>query len=210
MPRLVLLHGVATTSRVWDRVLPLLAARPGYDVRAVDRPRTGDLDREVAALKPLVEGCWVVGVSGGATLGLALASSGVPLEGALLHEPAVGSLEPGLLVPVAVAFAAEGTAGLGRALYGASWDLAMAGPATDTETGAELAMFRSFEPSPVPASAGRVVVTAGSLSPGIRHRSVAALAAAVGCEVSTVENASHFAPHDTPADFATAVIRVIA
>jgi pimeloyl-ACP methyl ester carboxylesterase len=205
MPRLVLVHGAATTSRMWDRVLPILAARPGFAVTALERPRTGDLDREVAALAPLVEGAWLVGVSGGATLGLAVASAGVPLAGAMLHEPAVGSLEPGLLVPVAAAFAEDGTAGLGRALYGASWDLRMAGAVRDADTAAELAMFRSFEPAPLPSSAGRVVVTVGGRSPGIRHRSVTALAVAVGCEVEVIHQASHFAPHDSPAAFAAAV-----
>lgn len=194
---------------MWDRVLPLLVSRFGHDVTAVDRPRTGDLAREVAALSPLVEGSWVVGVSGGATLGLALAAAGVPLAGAVLHEPAVGSLEPGLLAPVAAAFAARGTAGLGRTLYGQSWEPDMAGPVDDAETGAELAMFRGFEPTPLPRSAGRVVVTVGSLSPDIRHRSVAALAAAVGCEVRTIEHACHFAPHDAPAEFATTVARAV-
>lgn len=209
MSRLVLVHGAATTSRLWDRVLPVLEARSGYDVTAVERPRTGVLDSEVAALTPLVEGAWVVGVSGGATLGLAVAAAGVPLAGALLHEPAVGSLEPGLLVPVAAAFAAHGTAGLGRTLYGESWDLSMAGAVHDADTAAELAMFRSFEPAPLPPSAGRVVVTVGSLSPEIRHRSVAVLAAAIGCEVHTVEGTSHFAPHDDPAAFAAAVVDLV-
>ena len=209
MPRLVLVHGAATTARMWDRVLPLLAVRPDWAVTALERPRTGDLTREVAALAPLVEGAWVVGASGGATLGLAIAAAGVPLAGAMLHEPAVGSLEPDLLVPVAAAFAANGTAGLGAALYGASWDLTMAGPVRDADTAAELAMFRSFEPAPLPPSARRVVVTVGRRSPRIRHRSVAALAAAVGCEVLTIDEASHFAPHDAPVAFAAAVMRVV-
>jgi pimeloyl-ACP methyl ester carboxylesterase len=209
MPRLVLVHGAATTARMWDRVLPLLAARPGYEVTALERPRTGYLANEVASVARLVEGAWLVGVSGGATLGLAVAAAGVPLAGAVLHEPAVGSLEPGLLVPVAAAFAADGTAGLGGALYGPSWNVTMAGPAPEAHTAADLAMFRSFEPTPLPPSAGRVVVTVGGRSPRIRHRSVAALAAAVGCEALTIDRASHFAPHDAPAVFAAAVTHLV-
>lgn len=210
MVRLVLVHGAATTSRMWDRVLPLLVASTAREVVAVERPRTGDLDREVAELAPLVEGSWLVGVSGGATLGLALAAAGVPLAGAVLHEPAVGSLEPGLLVPVVSAFTAHGTAGLGRQLYGQSWEPAMAGVVDDEDTAAELAMFRSFEPTPLPASAGRVVATVGALSPDIRHRSVAVLAAAIGCESHVVDGASHFAPRDAPVPFAAAVAGLIA
>ena len=209
MKRLVLVHGAATTSRMWDRVLPLLKAQTLSNVTAVERPRTGELDREIAELTPLVEGSWLIGVSGGATLGLAIAAAGVPLAGALLHEPAVGSLQPDLLTPVAAAFAAAGTAGLGRTLYGPSWQPDMAGQVDDTGTRAELSMFRSFEPTHLPPSAGRVVVTVGSLSPHIRHSSVRALASAIGCEVRTIDHASHFAPHDAPASFATAVVRVI-
>lgn len=209
MVRLVLVHGAATTSRMWDRVLPLLEAWTTCSVTAVERPRTGTLDREVAELTPLVEGSWLVGASGGATLGLAVAAAGVPLAGAFLHEPAVGSLEPGLLAPVTTAFVATGTLGLGRTLYGPSWHADMAGSAGDAETGAELAMFQSFEPTRLPPSAGRVMVTVGSRSPHIRHRSVAALAAAVGCEVGIIDHASHFAPHDAPADFASALVRLL-
>ncbi|HWH96914.1 MAG TPA: hypothetical protein VNS80_00970, partial [Pseudolysinimonas sp.] len=101
-PRIVLLHGVATTSGVWRPVLPFLE---GLDVATPDRPCLGDLDAELGALESIVEGALVAGVSGGATLGLAFAASDVRLAGAILHEPAVGSLVPGLLAPVAAAYA---------------------------------------------------------------------------------------------------------
>ncbi|MBZ5737086.1 alpha/beta fold hydrolase [Nocardioides mangrovi] len=87
MARVVLLHGTGTTSAVWDLVIPLLGPRDGHDVVALDPPRTGGLDREVAWLRPRVAGCWVVGMGDGATLGLALAAAGAPLAGAVLHEP---------------------------------------------------------------------------------------------------------------------------
>ena len=85
----------------------------------------------------------------------------------------------------------------------------MAGDVRDADTAAELAMFRSFEPAPLPPSAGRVVATVGGRSPRIRHRSVTALASAVGCEVQIIDQASHFAPHDSPAAFAAAVTRLV-
>jgi pimeloyl-ACP methyl ester carboxylesterase len=47
------------------------------------RPSSGDLDAEVAALADAADGALVVGVSGGATLGLALAASGTRLAGAV-------------------------------------------------------------------------------------------------------------------------------
>lgn len=68
-PRVVLIHGAATTSRVWRRVRPLLR---GFDVTVPDRPCSGDLNAEVAALRRVCTGALVVGVSGGATLGPAL------------------------------------------------------------------------------------------------------------------------------------------
>ena len=99
----MLIHGAATTSRVWRHVIPLLAQAGGRDVSCPDRAATGDLSAEVAALRDVCQGAIVAGVSGGATLGLALAAAGVPMRAALLHEPAVGSLYPGLLDQVRAA-----------------------------------------------------------------------------------------------------------
>ena len=61
---------------------------------------------EVDVLIAPVAGALVVGVSGGATLGLELAARGVGFRAAVLHEPAVGSLLPGLLDGVAAAYGA--------------------------------------------------------------------------------------------------------
>lgn len=207
MTCVVLVHGAATGAQVWDRLVPLLA---GHDVTSVARPRTGDLGSEVAWLAPRVEGAWVVGMSGGATLGLALAAMAVPLAGAVLHEPAVGRLAPGLLAPMVAAFDDGGTEAFARALYGPTWttDL-LDGPVDDVVTGRELAMFRAFEPEPPSTAAGRVVVTVGARSPANRHESVEALHAAYGYEVRTVPGASHFAAHDAPDSFADVVRAVV-
>ena len=102
-PRIVLLHGIATTAAVWDRVVTALAALGVTDVVALQRPCTGSLPAELDALAPLVHEALVVGQSGGATLALALAGSDHALAGAVAHEPAVGSLVPALLAPVAAA-----------------------------------------------------------------------------------------------------------
>jgi pimeloyl-ACP methyl ester carboxylesterase len=69
--RVVFIHGVATTHRVWDRVLPHFE---GYEISCPERPASGDLDVEIAALSELCSGAVVVGVSGGATLGMELAT----------------------------------------------------------------------------------------------------------------------------------------
>ncbi|CAB4697124.1 MAG: alpha/beta fold hydrolase [Actinobacteria bacterium] len=199
--RVVLVHGAATTPRVWDRVVPLL---DGYDVVVPERPRTGSLAAETAWLASVAASAWVVAISGGATLGLALAASGTPLAGAVLHEPAVGSLLPGLLAPIASAYAASGTAGLGSALYGPSWTPAMAGGVDEATTAAELAMFRSFEPSGATPAAGRVLVTWGADSPAVRREAAEALVP-LGYPVRALPGAAHFAAYDAPTALAAAV-----
>ena len=45
--RIVLVHGAATTGRIWAGVA---VALPEFEVLAPDRPCTGDLDRELDAL----------------------------------------------------------------------------------------------------------------------------------------------------------------
>lgn len=207
MTRVVLVHGAATSARMWDRLVPLL---PDHDVVALTRPRTGDLARELAWLAPQVEGAWVVGTSGGATLGLALASGSVPLAGAVLHEPAVGSLAPSLLSPMVGAFEEGGTTAFARTLYGGAWaPVLVGGPVDDAVTARELAMFRDFEPEPLSATAGRVVVTVGERSPAVRHASVEALRSAYGHEVLIVPGANHFAAYEAPHQFAATVLAVI-
>ena len=203
-PRIALLHGIATTASVWDRVVAALAGLGVDDVVAIQRPCTGSLAAELDALAPLTEDALVVGQSGGATLALALAGSSHSLAGAVAHEPAVGSLVPTLLAPVAAAFAERGVEGLGSTLYGASWSLGMAG----TNLAAiprELAMFRAFEPAPARAGQGRVLVTVGALSPPGRQEAAAALHTRLGYEVMPLEGASHFVAWDAPARFAAAI-----
>jgi pimeloyl-ACP methyl ester carboxylesterase len=207
MTRLVLVHGAATGPAVWDRLLPYLH---GYDASAVSRPRTGVLAREVDWLVPQVEGAWVVGMSGGATLGLALAARQVRLAGAVLHEPAVGSLVPGLLAPMAAAFSDGGTGAFARTLYGDAWTPTLLDGALDDDvTARELAMFKSFEPAPASATSGDVVITVGERSPAIRHQAVEALRSAYAYETRTVPTATHFAAYEEPAAFAATLLSVV-
>jgi len=202
--RVVLIHGAATTSRVWRRVSPLLRS---FDVVVPDRPCSGDLRAEVAALRQQCTGALVVGVSGGATLGLALAAAGVPMTAALLHEPAVGSLLPGLLDSVRRAYAAGGVGAFARALYGPAWTDAEA-PADPAAVGRDLAMFAAFEPAaPAPVMrAGQVIITVGESSPAIRHDSVSRLAGRFGYPAWVVPGAGHAVHLTHPAEL-TALIR---
>ncbi|MBB5911398.1 pimeloyl-ACP methyl ester carboxylesterase [Nocardia transvalensis] len=187
--RVVLIHGAATDSRVWSATAAAL--RGTAEVLCPDRPQSGDMDTEIAFLAPLCAGAFVAGVSGGATLGLELAARGVPLAGALLHEPAAGSLAPGLLDHVAAALASEGVEGFGRALYGPLWrpDRTEASVAT---VRAEFAMFRGFEPAPL-GTAHSVTLTVGANSPRPRHDSVRALAEHLGAGVRILPGVGHAA-----------------
>ncbi|MGW5384172.1 alpha/beta fold hydrolase [Nocardia sp. NPDC003963] len=202
--KVVLIHGVATDSRVWAATVAALG--PAVEVHAPDRPQSGDMDTEIAALAPLCEGAFVVGVSGGATLGLEMAARGVGFAGALLHEPAAGSLAPGLLDDIARAFHRDGVAGFGRALYGPSWTPELTAVARATVAG-ELAMFRAFEPRPVGAAATRITVTVGQNSPPARHRSVRDLGAALGLETQVLPGTAHAVHLETPAQLARWVRR---
>lgn len=202
--RVVLIHGVATDSRVWAATIAALGR--SVAVCCPDRPQSGDMDTEIAALAPLCEGAFVVGVSGGATLGLELAARGVEFTGALLHEPAAGSLAPRLLDEVAAAFRSDGVAGFGRALYGPSWTPELTTASTET-VAAELAMFRSFEPRPAGPLAQRITLTVGERSAPARHRSVQDLAAALGTEWRVVPGVGHAvhlqAPHQLAGELET-------
>jgi pimeloyl-ACP methyl ester carboxylesterase len=199
--RIVLVHGAATTARIWDKVYPFLG---DFDVVVPDRPMSGALHAELAFLEPLCAGAWVVGVSGGATLGLALAAEGVPMSGAVLHEPAAGSLVPHLLDAVAAAYRDGGVEGFGATLYGDAWSLDDA-PADCDAVARDLAMFRGFEPRRPAGAAGPVLLTVGADSPAVRHEVHAALTTALGVEGQVLPAARHAVHLEAPETFARSV-----
>ncbi|ACU75300.1 conserved hypothetical protein [Catenulispora acidiphila DSM 44928] len=210
-PRVVLIHGAATTAAVWNPVREALSrTRPDIRVAAPQRAYSGDLDLELAALAETAAGAVVIGVSGGATLGLALMASGVPLAGAVLHEPAVGSLVPGLLAHVAAGYQARGVPGFGAALYGPAWDASMA-PADPEAVGRDFAMFRAFEPA-VPATVpalGRTSTTVGELSPPARHEAARALSTFTGLPFQVLEGCGHAVHLERPLLFAAVIGRAV-
>ncbi|MGK2855441.1 MAG: alpha/beta fold hydrolase [Microbacteriaceae bacterium] len=205
LPRVVLVHGGATTASVWSRMASLLE---GVDVVAVDRPCSGDLATELATLAPHAEGALVVGVSGGATLGLALAASDVRLAGAILHEPAVGRLVPGLLAPMAAAYEAGGVDLFAATLYGTSWNRTMA-PADDAMVARDLAMFRAFEPAAAREGQGPVLITVGADSPPARHAAARALHDTLGYRTQNLPGCRHFVQWDNPEVLADLVMRAL-
>jgi pimeloyl-ACP methyl ester carboxylesterase len=202
--RVVLIHGAATTSRVWRHVVPLL---DGFDVACPDRACSGNLATEVAALRGLCSGAVVAGVSGGATLGLALAAAGTPMRAALLHEPAVGSLYPGLLDDVRAAYQRGGVPAFAAALYGPRWSPDGA-PADEHAVGRDLTMFSAFEPSAPAPGTGLVVLTVGERSPAARHESVRRLADKFGLDVWELPGARHATHLEAPGTFAAAIRRL--
>jgi pimeloyl-ACP methyl ester carboxylesterase len=208
--RFALIHGAATKPSVYDAVVDAITrAHPAADVVVPARDSSGDLDTELAALLPYVQGRFVAGVSGGATLGLALLAAGADIRGAVLHEPAAGSLAPGLLDAVAAAYRSGGIEGFARTLYGPSWQ----GDQSPTDPGAvgrDLAMFRAFEPETPADPSVRTVLTVGELSPPIRHEVVALLAQRFGYDVRVVPGCGHAAHLDAPQEWAAIVLSVAA
>lgn len=191
--RIVLIHGAATDSRVWRGTALVVHQATGATVEVPDRPQSGDLDEELTFLTPLCAGAFVIGVSGGATLGLELAARGVPLAGALLHEPAAGSLAPGLLTHVAEGLAAEGVVGFGHALYGPAWSPSDTRASVETIR-REFAMFGAFEPTrPAPAVASGITLTVGGNSPLSRYNAVQSLAALLGVPWRILDGVGHAA-----------------
>ena len=196
--RIVLIHGAATTAAIWQRVRCALAELfPQVPVVAPQRAYSGDLAAEVDALAALCTDAVVVGVSGGATLGLALLAAEVPLAGAVLHEPAVGSLVPGLLAPVAAAYASGGVAAFGAALYGPAWTAAMA-PADPDAVRRDLAMFSAFQPTPHPSVPGTALTTVGSRSPAVRHAAARALQVHCALPYRVIDDCGHAAHLECP------------
>lgn len=192
--RAVLVCGVAVDPPVWASTADALTAI-GYDVTVPMRPRSGCLDTEVEFLAPLCDGAVVFGVSGGATLGVELAARGVEMAAAFLHEPAAGSLAPGLLDPVVEAFRERGVQGFGQTLYGPGWRAAMT-RADEASVARELAMFRSFEPRPPVAEVSPVTLTVGERSPAARYASVDAVAALCGFDRRVLPGTAHAAHLD--------------
>jgi pimeloyl-ACP methyl ester carboxylesterase len=178
-------------------------------VTCPDRACSGDLTAEVAALRGLCSGAVVAGVSGGATLGLALAAAGVPVRAALLHEPATGSLYPGLLDAVRAAYSHGGAPAFAATLYGPAWTAAEA-PDDEHAVARDLAMFTAFESAPPAPGAGPVVLTVGERSPASRHESVRRLAEKFGFDVWELPGARHAVHLAIPEAFAAAIRRIAA
>jgi pimeloyl-ACP methyl ester carboxylesterase len=180
----------------------------GEHVIAPDRPQSGDLDTEIDFLIPLCTNATVLGVSGGATLGLELATRGIPMRSVWLHEPAAGSLAPGLLTHVAEGLATGGVRGFGTALYGSRWDPSLT-TATEASIRGEFAMFGRFEPSRLKIDTATVTLSVGANSPASRFDSVRSLSRFLDVGWMTLDGVAHAAHLEggLTTDYLTEILR---
>jgi pimeloyl-ACP methyl ester carboxylesterase len=235
-PDVVLLHGVGLDPRLFDPVLSMIpnASAPfrhryGHDRAGGARAAMASVEADAAELldtvaagrsdRPLV----VVGVSGGATLALAMAAIGRSgLAGVIAHEPLVGPLAPELHALV-VAAAAELAGGAGSiADRAAAFVRRLVGEATwatlppearrfvgehAAEVHAEVPLFAGYAPTvdDLAAIVPPLVVSTGERSHARRHQAAAALAALSPATQLVVRGAGHLVHWEQPVAFASMV-----
>ncbi len=226
-PPVVLVHGVGIGPWSYAGLARRLAVdhevvvvhRRGYG-RSAGLALPASLGGQVDDLADLGVGpAAFVGVSGGATLVLALAMSHPELvTAAVVHEPVVGALAPELHAQLSAAAArlaaSEGEAGVlefVRALIGPSmWQQlhpsqVAAAASCPAVVRAEVPQFLRFEPDPVQLRAlGGValVSSVGEASPASRHAAAAAVAAHTGRAPSVLPGAGHLAQLECPSALA--------
>lgn len=199
-----------------------LWVRPGYE----GRPAPGGLADQIDDLARLIDevgSAWVIGLSGGATLALALGIDPPPgLIGIVTHEPLVGPLVPDLDARVRAGAASIAEVGVDAVepflfgLYGHdSW--CRLPPEFDewrqrhhAAAAAEIPSFADFAPdlSDLQAMTIPHCTTVGARSGPERHR-VAALLAEAGATAVTIPECGHLALVDAPETFATAIAEFV-
>lgn len=227
-PVVVLLHGVGAGPASFDRLASRLEDR--HRVVALERPlgpggealdvtdQADLLAEELVALG--LSDALVVGVSGGATVGLALAirHPGVAC-GLVLHEPLLGAHAAGLHAQfeVAAALAATGTEGtmtVVRTVMGAStWEALAPDEQAASWTlaarwQAEIPRFAAFAPTAAELSSLRdrsVLATVGARSTDERRLAAAVLQNLAGVDVVEVPGAGNAVHLDAPPAFAELV-----
>jgi pimeloyl-ACP methyl ester carboxylesterase len=232
----VLVHGVGIGPRAFDSVASSLAEdhrvlvvrRRGYRP-AQPVPVSASVDEQVGDLVAVVETRGVtsatfVGVSGGATLVLALALARPDLvRAAVVHEPAIGPLAPDLhaeLLSAAVRLAAtpgpDGVLTFVNRLVG---DSAWAGlprlVIDEIETRwavvkAEVPEFIAFAPTAEALADLRgvgLMATVGSRSPECRQLAAKVLASHLGANVQVLDDVRHLPHLEAPDRFVAAIRR---
>ena len=222
--KIYLLHGVGMWPGLFRSVaarfehVHVVAGRPGYG----GAPPVDDLDGQTTAVAELIAACGpgvVVGVSGGATVALAVAIAGVPgVEATVTHEPLVGPLVPALHDRVAAAGTAltvdpspERIDAFLCGLYGDEWrslPIAAREWVVDHRStiSREVAQFATFAPSDADLAGVAIphLTTVGRRSGPERHE-VASLLAGYGARSAVIEAAGHLAVVENSGGFASAV-----
>jgi len=225
-PLVVLIHGVgfgpATLAPLAAALEPYarveIVARRGYGARAHVPPAATVSEHVDDVLGVLDETgtprAVVAGMSGGATVALALALRNPErVVTAVAHEPAVGSLSPELRALVSGALSRGGGNELLRVLAGAdTWDgLPDDGvSALDARAGlveADARAFLAFEPHLPPNPPGcPLVCSVGERSSALRFTVAERLAARTGGVVHVVPGCGHLPQLDAPAAFAQLIL----
>jgi len=225
-PPIVLIHGVGFGPETLAPVAEALAAhaqvisvaRRGYGERAGFPPAATVAEHVEDVLSALdeagTERAVVAGMSGGATVALALALSRPErVLVAVAHEPAVGSLSPRLRALVRGALAHGGGSELVRVLAGTeTWGRLPDAVVTalDASPGlveADARAFLAFEPDLPPAPAVcPLVCSVGERSSALRFEIAELLAARTGARMVVVPGCGHLPQLDAPAAFARLII----
>lgn len=232
-PVVVLVHGVGAGPDSLRQIADLLAERfrvvvlprpcgPGGEALSVE----DQADRLAEALDALdADGVRLVGISGGATLGLALGiRHPEAVSGLVLHEPLVGAHAAGLNerfqgAAASAALGEEEAMIVVRSVMGSdAWSaLGSAGRAASTAEArrwrGEIAAFAAFAPSAAQLAALAAVpltVTVGGRSDADRRVAAGVLHDLSRAEVVEVPGAGN-APHlDSPGEYARVLLSVLA
>lgn len=226
-PDIVLLHGVGLGPETFADLARLLAI--DHRVLVIERPGGNGwavpIDQQAAAVAETVmslrcAGATVVGVSGGATLALALGIRYVDVVGSLvLHEPLIGPLAPTLDERFAQAAReaqrgdAEALRVVQRVVGDTTWerlDPSVRARAAEgaSRARAEIPVFAAFAPTTAELRVlrqRRVLVTVGGASAPERHVAAEILAAIAGASVAVVPDAGNAAQVDAPEAFAALI-----
>lgn len=228
-PGVVLLHGVGAGPATFDTVADGLV--PGHRVLVVERPAGEDggpglpLGEQADRLVSLLEGegaigAAVVGVSGGATVALALAIRHPGAASALVvHEPLVGRHAPNLheRFRAAAELAATGDDAAISVVRSVMGDRTWAALAADQRDAivaeaprwrAEIPQFAAFDPTEAELrslGALPVLVTVGGRSGEERYAAAGVLARLAGAAVEVVPGAGNAVQLDAPVPFARLV-----
>ncbi|MDQ6778211.1 MAG: alpha/beta hydrolase, partial [Actinomycetota bacterium] len=225
---IVLVHGVGFGPETLEELAGALAtrapvicfARRGYGNRGGLPPAATVADHVEDVLGVLdeagIERAVVAGMSGGATVALALALSFPErVAAAVAHEPAVGCVSPELRSLVRGALIQGGGGELLRALAGPeTWghlspDTVAALDASAELVEADAAAFLAFEPRLAAASGAArppLVCSVGERSSPVRYTVADRLAARTGAPIAIVPGCGHLPQLDAPAAFAELIL----